>query len=110
MSLSAGRLRQRVTIQSPVGTPDGGGGNVRTWSSVTTVGAEVLPVNGGEAFRAGIANATQFYRVTIRFREDVTPIHRLLWKGTPLNIRTIGDPTNRREELLITAESGVASG
>ena len=106
MGLSAGNLRQRVTIQSPTSASDGAGGSVTTWTNGATVWAEVLPVNGGEAFKAGLASATQFYKVTIRFRTDVTPRNRLMWNGIPLNIRTCADLDGRREALLMSAESG----
>ena len=108
MSLSAGRLRHRVTIQQSTTTSDGAGGSPKTWGDVVTVWAEVLPVNGGETFRHGIQNATQFYRVTIRMRTGITPANRLVWNGTPLNIRTCADPDGTREALLLTVESGAA--
>jgi SPP1 family predicted phage head-tail adaptor len=110
--LSPGRLNSRVTIQRDdkveVGT-----GFEANWVDVATVWAEVLPANGGEAFSQGILRQTQFYRVTIRMRNDVTPEHRLIWRTrgaeAVLNIRTCADPDGRREALLMTAESGVAT-
>lgn len=107
MGLNPGRLNQQVTIQVPTETRQAGGGKQRTWDDVDTVWAEVLPANGGEAFAQGVARNTMFFRITIRFRTDVTPRHRLLWNGQYLNIRTCADPDQRRESLLISAESGV---
>lgn len=111
MSLSAGDLNRKVTIQTPNYTPDGAGGRSLTgWSDVATVYAQITPVSGGEAFKLGVQNQTQFYRVSLRFREDVTPGNRLMWGTIPLNIRTSADPDGFREELAIMAESGVADG
>jgi SPP1 family predicted phage head-tail adaptor len=107
MSLAAGRLRHKVDIQAFTGASDGAGGTVKTWSTVAKrVAAEVIPINGGEAFNRGIAAATQFYRVTIRYRAGITPAHRLIWKGIALNIRTCADPDGTWEALLMTVESG----
>jgi len=101
------KKRERVTIQQPVKGSDGAGGSPLTWEDCgALVWASVIPLNGGEAFKQGMLNATQFYRVTISFRDWVTPRHRLMWKGTPLNIRTCGDLNNRRDDLVMTAESG----
>ena len=110
MFLSAGRLRNRITIQAPTHTPDGIGGQLTTWDDLTTVWAEVLPANGGESFRLGIERKSQFYRVTIRYRSDITAAHRLVWNDVAMNIRTCADPDGRREALLISAETGVADG
>jgi SPP1 family predicted phage head-tail adaptor len=108
MRLSAGTLNQRMDIQSFTGASDGGGGTVKAWEKTATISAKVEPLNGGEAFRQGVANATQLYRVTIRFRTDINPANRLMWNGTALNIRTCADPDGRREALVMTVESGAA--
>ena len=107
MGLSIGDMRDRITIQAATTTPQAGGGKVKVWVDIgTPVWASIVPINGGEAFSQGIARNTQFYRITIRFRSDVTPANRIMWNGTALNIRTCADPDRRREALLITAESG----
>jgi SPP1 family predicted phage head-tail adaptor len=106
--LEAGRLRQRITYQAAVGTPDGSGGSTKAWSNLAYAWASVEPVNGGEVFKAGLLHATQFYKIEARFRSDITPLNRIMWKGVALNIRTCADPDGRRESLLIVAESGVA--
>jgi SPP1 family predicted phage head-tail adaptor len=104
--ISAGNLRERLTIQINSPTRAGAGWD-DNWTDFATVYAEVLPINGGEAFGRGIERQTQFYRITIRWRANITPQHRLVWRGQLLNIRTCADPDNRRQALLITAESGV---
>lgn len=105
--MRGGRMRERVDIQVIALTPDGAGGNTKGWSAIAQdVACEVLPLNGGEAFSQGVARNTQFYRVTMRYREDVTPRHRLWWRGKALNIRTCADPDNKRASLVLTVESG----
>ena len=107
MGLAAGSLRERVVVQAVTLTPDGSGGTTKAWTTThESVPAMIEPLSGGEAFRAALANNTQMYRVTIRFRTDITPRNRLVWKGQVLNIRTCADPEMRREKLVMTAESG----
>ena len=102
-----GELRERLTLQEFVLTPDGAGGSTKSWNDVPgTIWAKIEPLNGGEAFRQGMLNATQLYRVTIRWRGTISPTNRLVWNGQALNIRTCADPDNRRAALVMTVESG----
>ena len=50
----ASRLLHRMALESPVLTPDGMGGFVKTWQEVSMVWAELTPVSGnsGERLRA----------------------------------------------------------
>lgn len=108
-ALRPGDLREKVDVQTSSGTRQPGGGTAKAWATVLTgILAKIEPLSGGEAFRQGMANNTQLYRVTIRWRAGVTPANRLIWRGTPLNIRTCGNPDLRREALVMMVESGVA--
>ena len=114
MGLAAGRLRDEVTIQEPNLVDNKRGGRKPApgedaWKDVDTVHAEIIALRGGEALQNGIQRGTQLWRVTIRIRDDVTPRHRLVWNGTPLNIRTAA-PNEERDGLVMTAESGAVSG
>lgn len=103
-----GDLQDRLSIQASTSSPQAGGGKIKAWADIASpIWAKVEPLNGGEAFSQGIARNTQFYRITIRWRGDVTPANRLMWNGMALNIRTCADPDRSRTALLITAESGV---
>ncbi|MDO7843450.1 head-tail adaptor protein [Sphingomonas immobilis] len=113
MSIGEGRssrFRDRVTIQE-ANTIDNGRGGRKVppgedpWRDLATdVACEVLPLRGGEALSLGVQRATQLYRVTMRPR-SLTPAHRLLWNGVPLNIRT-APPPQRGADLVMTCESG----
>lgn len=108
MTLRAGKLREKIDIQAVIQLADGAGGTTKTWASFAlAVPAHFEPVTGGETFALGVARSTQFYKVTIRWRGDVTPRNRIWWQGRALNIRTAADPDDgRREKLVMMAESG----
>lgn len=108
-ALLAGQLRDKIVFQVATETSDGAGGTTRAWSDVATRRALIEPMNGGEAFRAGVTRSTQFYRVSVRWFDGITPKHRILWGTVPLDIRTCADPDGTRRVLLITAESGAVS-
>jgi SPP1 family predicted phage head-tail adaptor len=105
-----GALRELITIQGEVRTPDGGGGVDLSWSSRCRVWAEVLPARGGEQLEAAALGATTLFYVTIRWRSDVTEKDRIVRAdGDLLNIRNVVDPDARRQWTRITAERGVAT-
>ena len=108
MALQAGRLREQVTIQAESRTANGQGGFTTSWATVATVRAEVVGRSGSEAVKAGIERAVHQWQVTIRRRDDVTPQHRLQWKGRTLEIKSaMPDPRDRRDATLLVCESGV---
>jgi head-tail adaptor len=108
------RLRERVDIEEKDLVPNGAGGrrapNGRDrWRPLASgVPAEIVALRGGEALNASIERSTQFYRVTIRNRTDLTPEHRLVWNGVVLNIRT-APPSTDRNTIVMTCESGAPS-
>lgn len=88
MALQAGKLRERVTIQTVTRTSDGGGGFTEAWANTATVWARVEPLTGREAFEAMQVASTMSHRVVIRKR-TVTPQQRVIWKGKTLRINAV---------------------
>ncbi|WP_242149604.1 phage head closure protein [Sphingomonas sp. BAUL-RG-20F-R05-02] len=113
MSIAAGRLRERVTIQEPNVVDNGRGGRKTPegeskWRDVSTnVRAEIIPLRGDEALSLGVQRATQLYRVTIRKRRGITPANRLLWGEIALDIRA-APPSTDGISIVMTCESGKA--
>lgn len=105
--ISAGNLRQQVTIQTATETPNDSGGGDIAWADANAIWANVVPVRGNEQLQAQRVDAVVLYRVTTRFRTDVTAANRLTWRGTPLNIRAVTDPDGMRQWLEIMCEAGV---
>ncbi len=85
----AGILRHRVTIQRATSTKDALGGDVLTWATLATVWAEVRPLSGREAIEAGRISSTANVWITIRYRDDVTPLMRVSWRGRVFEINQI---------------------
>lgn len=101
--IAAGRLRERVAIEKEgQRIPDGQGGWTAPWiSHSASVPAEVRPTGGREILRNGQLGEVQSYRVTLRYRHDVTAAMRLVWRGRVLSIlNVIDDPARIRTELL----------
>lgn len=78
--MTSGDLSDRLTIQTPTTTADAQGGRATTWATLTTVWGHVKPA--GQAEMLGLREfivAIGGYEITIRMREDVTVVMRLLW-------------------------------
>lgn len=103
----ASRLKERITLETPVETPDGQGGMVRSWATYAQCFAEVtaLSLDGGERIDAAREVMRLAYRIVLRARTDVTTRMRVVWKGRQLNIRLV-IPGDASLELLV--EEGVA--
>lgn len=108
--LSPGRLRNRVTIRRLTTARVSGGGRSESWADVATIWAEVIGISGREAVIAEALQGVSFYKITIRWRPDITDADQLRYGAIDLNIRSASDPDGYREELLILADTGSAQG
>lgn len=103
-------LDQRITFQRITETSDGIGGTIEAWASIATsptVWAKVTPRIGKEAMAEGRMNATAMATFTIRYREDITELDRIQWRGEAWNIRRVMRKTQRELYIEIDAERGV---
>lgn len=105
MGLSAGRLRDRVEIRRATKVQNRNGGLETVWSTLATVWAEVIGINGREAVIGQALQGISAFRITIRYREDIGDADQLMHRGRELNVRSISDPDGMREQLLILADT-----
>lgn len=105
--LRAGRLRQRVTIQTRTLAKNQYHEQVATWTSGACVPADVVPFRAEEQTVADRLETQQRYRVTIRYRSDVSNKVRLLWGTTALDVHQVidRDARGRVLDLICSAEA-----
>lgn len=103
----AGRMRERVIIQTKVFADDGMGGGAASWEDVATVWGQVSPLRGMEALHALQMQAAVSHRVTIRYLAGVTAAMRVLWGERTFNIRSVINSDERRRYLQLMCEEGV---
>jgi SPP1 family predicted phage head-tail adaptor len=93
MTLAAGRLRDRVTLQAKSVTRGDFGDEVVTWGTHATLWASVESLSGREyieqQFGVDQVRATRAVRVVLRYRDDVVPWMRLVHGGRVLEIQTV---------------------
>lgn len=109
--LNARKLRHRVVIQAPVETQNTSTGDMEiSWQDVATVWASIEPLSAREFIAAQSENNEVTARVTIRFRQGITPKMRLLHeaKGMYYNIEGIlSDKDSGQEYLTLPVSEGL---
>jgi SPP1 family predicted phage head-tail adaptor len=98
--MPAAPFRHRVTIQGFTSVSDGMGGWEQTWADLATVWARVEALKGEEYFAAAQMQNSVSHRVTMRYRADLTPTHRLVFEGRTLDIEAVL-PDERKSRLVI---------
>lgn len=98
--MRAGRMRERVTLQSKSVARDSIGGEIVTWVDEAEVWAEVAPLRGREYFTAEQFEAETTTRVCIRYRSDLalTSVWRLTWREQQYEIEEVIDVEARDRE------------
>ncbi len=106
MPPSINRMRERFTIEAPGEVPDGAGGVKRNWVEGDAVWASIEAIGGGFRFAAERAAQTITHRLSMRWRDDLTPLHRLRNGTRVYEIRSVHDADMERRFLVaLTSES-----
>ncbi len=102
MAVRAGRLDRRIRLERRHEEIDDSGQAVTIWLPLAEVWARVEPLGGREGFGKQQFVATGDLRFTIRWRGDVTPLHRVVHEERAYDVVTVVE-AGRREALLIVA-------
>ena len=98
-----GALRERLTLETPVRSDDGGGGATVTWTAVADVWGAVRPITGDERLRADAVTGRVTHQVWIRYRADVVPAMRFVAGARILDIVAVLGGS-RRDRLQCLCE------
>jgi len=107
---TAGDLRQPVVVQRVTYTPDGSGGQDKTWADFATIYCFVENKASDERFADGALGRIRTFErweFTTWRRTDITVEDRLSWNGTLWNIRGVENVLSRNKFLRLIAEAGV---
>jgi SPP1 family predicted phage head-tail adaptor len=107
--LTAGSLREPLTVQRKVAVSDGMGGQAIQWLDLYTTRGQVKPLSGREALQAMQLQASITHRVYVRYRADIKPADRIVMRGQPLQIRSILNIEMRNQWLEMLCDAGVAT-
>lgn len=105
--IRAGDLRHRITLRRKATVEDGKGGFDPLWQTVATIGAKVEGLDGRESMMAMALQGVSHFRITIRYRADITTADQLvLSDGTEVNVHSATDPDGHRLLTQILASTG----
>lgn len=108
--ISAGKLRHRVVLERQIHSRDEHGGVVVTWSTEAELWAEIVPLSGREFIAAQATQAGVNTRITIRWREGVTPAMRVRHGQDIYNIQAVLPDATLRGHITLMCETGVNNG
>jgi SPP1 family predicted phage head-tail adaptor len=102
--IDPGQLNRRLALEAPAITPDGAGGVIRSYQTLTTLWAALVPVSArGDVVADGIG-ATVTHRITIRSGPEVTTRHRFRLGARVFVIAAIRDRDGEGRFLDIDVE------
>lgn len=110
MLIESGKLRQRVTVQRRDVTQNEFGEQATTWATVATLWAEVVDRSGSQIFKAEQQINETHTRVRIRYRADITPAMRVVYRGVNYDVAAVLDLTGDRNFLELTCVRGKNDG
>jgi SPP1 family predicted phage head-tail adaptor len=113
MTISAGRLRERISIEKPIADEGFDGAGAGTWQAIATkvpAAVEDVPAGKAERLADGINIAARPARVWIRYRTDVTPDMRFTMGDRLMQIVAGPAIIGRRQWLQFMVEDYTSAG
>jgi SPP1 family predicted phage head-tail adaptor len=105
-----GTLTDRVTLQRKVTTSEPEGGEVAVFSTLSTVWARVRQLRARQAFADDARGQSITHSVVIRFRTDLKPGDRIVYRGRTLEIEGLADINGRRAYLSCQCSERAVTG
>jgi len=102
--MNSGKLRFKISIQSPVDTIDENGAAVLTFQTFAEVWADIRTQSGREFMAQQSTSATAAHVVYIRWLNGITEKMRILWGTRILNIVYVGEDLTHARMLSIACE------
>jgi SPP1 family predicted phage head-tail adaptor len=90
-------------LQAATDALDDYGQAIRTWATYATVWASVVSTPGSEPQSALMQSSVTTYTVTMRYRTDVLPTHRMIYGDITLNIVGLSTVEGVNKHLRIMA-------
>lgn len=94
-----GTLTDRVQLRRRDSLGDGGGGHERVYVPMSSVWARVRSLTGRQGTNADGRAVAISHSVVLRFRSDVSPGDRIVYRGRNLDVVSVADLNGRRAYL-----------
>ena len=107
--LTASMLKHKVIIQKLELVADDAGGQTRTWKNMAEVWAYLKQTSGSERFQNDRLTAIAGFTATIRYRNDITEVNRLVYDNKSYQIRSADNLEFANKWIEFSLEAGVAT-
>jgi len=105
-----GPLTDRVQLQRKITTSEPEGGEIATYTPIATVWARVRQLATRQAFAADARGQAITHSVALRFRSDLRPGDRAIYRGRLLEIASAADIDGRRAYLSLQCSERAVTG
>lgn len=102
--MRAGKLSDRIEIQSREISQDTFGDGLQVWSTVATRWGSIEQVSGREVWQANQLNPDVNVKITLRYYSGLTPRHRLVNGDRTFNIDSVIDIDGREHVCFCKEE------
>lgn len=99
----AGEMRKHITIEKISMSRTAGGETTDAPSTVCYAWAKIAPVRGGEQWTLGQQQATNVYKINMRYQAGITSRMRANYQGRIFNFNAVNDIDELHRELEILA-------
>lgn len=105
-----GTLTDRVTLKRKIMSSEPEGGEVALYTTLATVWARVRQLSARAAYADDARGQTISHSVVMRFRTDLVPGDRLVYRGRELEIASLADINGRRAYLSCQCSERAVTG
>ncbi len=102
--MNIGQLTHKMAVETPVLSPDGGGGFTVAWDTLDDVYAALTDLGGQEMLQDAQITPSQPCRIVIHYRNDMDSKMRLREGASVYNIVSLRDPDGGKTWLEIIAQ------
>lgn len=103
--MRAGKLRHKIAIQQITVTQDANGDTTKTWATVKSPWANVIPVSGREYFDAKQHTSEISHIFELRYDPSITPKMRAVYDSRYFDIEAVINEGERdRQTTLMCLE------
>lgn len=102
--IKAGVMKERVLIQAPSESSNSLGETTIGWEDAGEVWASVDGLSSREILQAMQANVIASHKIRIRFFPEITPHHRVVWRGKNLEVASVVERNNRTVHEMLVRE------
>ena len=115
MSVAAGALTRRLTIQARVASQDSFGAQSENWIEVMTVWAAIEPLSGRELMTARSISTELSHQITIRYQPifanpKTVAGYRGVYRGRIFNIHASMNADESNSRITLLASEGLNDG